>query len=416
VRVLIATSHRGLLGGVEKYLQSVIPGLIQRGHSTGLLYEYPFNAAEEGIDSEAGRMPSWCSTELGADSVLRSLQTWAPDVVYSHGLDDTELERSLLDSYPAALYAHTYYGTCVSGRKCYSWPQLQPCSREFGATCLALYYPRRCGGLNARTMWQLYQLQSKRKSRLPDYQAVLVASRHMYREFEQHGVPTDRLHLVPLPTDGSLPGAVPPRAPVTTLPKALGYRILFVGRLIDVKGVNHLLRAMPLAADRLGRPLTLTIAGDGPERGKIEDTARRLGLTVEFTGWVDSQQRSDLMRQADLVAVPSLWPEPFGMVGIEAGSFGVPAVGFAVGGIPDWLIPGQSGELAPGDPPAVEGLAEALVRAFADPEHYQKLRVGAWEMAKQFGRERHIAQLEQILGECASASLAASRSVDHTIV
>jgi glycosyltransferase involved in cell wall biosynthesis len=395
MRILIATSHRGLWGGAEKYLQSVMPGLIERGHSLGLLYEYP-SQAEGGIDSVVGGVPAWCSMELGVDSALRSLQTWAPDIVYSQGLDDSELERSLLDSYPVALYAHTYYGTCVSGRKCHASPRLEPCDRQFGTACLALYYPRRCGGLNPRTMWQLFELQSKRKSRLPDYRAVLVASRHMYREFERHGVPTDRLHLVPPPAGGSLPDAVAPR-PRAALPRAQGYRILFAGRLIDVKGVDHLLRAIPLAAAKLGRPLTLTIAGDGPERAKIEDAALRLGLTVEFAGWVDTEQRSELMRQADLVAVPSLWPEPFGLVGIEAGCFGVPAVGFAVGGIPDWLIPGQSGELAPGDPPTVDGLAEAMLRALVDPAHYQKLRVGAWEMSKQFSLERHLAQLEPLL-------------------
>ncbi|MGA2216372.1 MAG: hypothetical protein ABSH31_24080, partial [Bryobacteraceae bacterium] len=76
---------------------------------------------------------------------------------------------------------------------------------------------------------------------------------------------------------------------------------------------------------------------------------------------------------------------------------GVPAVGFAVGGIPDWLIPGQSGELAAGNPPTVEGLAEAIVRAFADPVHYQKLRAGAWEMSKKFGLDTHLAELERVL-------------------
>jgi glycosyltransferase involved in cell wall biosynthesis len=397
VRILIATANRNLVGGVEKYLQSAIPGLIQRGHSVGLLYESSFDAATPGIDQQAGWIPSWCTKEAGLDSALRSLASWKPDVVYSHGLEDSRLESALLEKYPTTLYAHTYSGTCVSGRKCYSSPRLQPCARQFGAPCLVLYYPRRCGGLNPRTMWQLFQLQSQRKSRLPEFRAVLVASRHMYHEFEQHGVTTDRLHLVPLPLDGSLPADSAPR------PRALGQRVLFVGRLMDVKGVDHLLRAIPLAAGKLGRPLTLTIAGEGPERGRIEDLARRLGVTVEFAGWVDSEKRSDLMRQADLLAVPSLWPEPFGLVGIEAGCFGVPAVGFAVGGIPDWLIPGQSGELAPGDPPTVDGLAEAVVRALADPAHYQKLCIGAWEMSKQFSLERHLTQLEPILSVGTSA-------------
>lgn len=404
MRILLATSHRGLSGGAEKYLQAVIPRLAERGHSLGLLYEYPFHG-EPGIDSGVVRIPSWCSKELGVDAALRSVGAWAPDVVYSHGLDDSGLERSLLASYPAVFYAHTYYGTCVSGRKCYSSPRIEPCSRQFGAGCLALYYPRRCGGLNPRTLRQLFQLQSQRKSTLPDYQAVLVASRHMYGEYQRHGVSRDRLHLVPLSTGDSLPDAGPPR------PRTLSYRILFVGRLIDVKGVSHLLRAMPLAAAKLGHALSLTIAGDGPERGKIEDLAGRLGIAVEFAGWVDSQRRSRLIREADLIAVPSLWPEPFGLVGIEAGCCGVPAVGFAVGGIPDWLIPGRTGELAPGDPATVEGLAEAMLRALTDPAHHQKLREGAWEIAREFSLERHLARLEAILAEAQQAAGQHSRAI-----
>jgi glycosyltransferase involved in cell wall biosynthesis len=395
VRIVIGASHRGLIGGVEKYLQWLMPALIERGHSVGLLYEYPFHATPESagqqIDSRAAHAPAWCSRELGLDGLLQSLRMWAPDVIYSNGFDDNELERSLLDSYPAALYAHTYYGTCVSGRKCHAWPRLEPCDRQLGPACLALYYPRRCGGLNPRTMWELFELQSKRQSVLAEYQAVLVASRHMYREYEKHGVAKDRLHLVPLPTGDSVPDAEPPR------PRPLRDRVLFIGRLMDVKGASYLLRAIQLAAEKLGRAVSLTIAGDGPERTTLEDQARRLGQDVKFVGWVDSLRRSELIREADLVAVPSLWPEPFGLVGIEAGCLGVPAVGFAVGGITDWLIPGQSGELAPAAPPTAEGLSDAIRRALADPVHHQKLRIGAWEVARQFTFQRHLSLLEGVL-------------------
>jgi glycosyltransferase involved in cell wall biosynthesis len=103
------------------------------------------------------------------------------------------------------------------------------------------------------------------------------------------------------------------------------------------------------------------------------------------------------MRQADLLAVPSVWPEPFGLVGIEAGSIGLPAVAYAVGGIPDWLLPGQSGEVAAADPPTVDGLADAIVRALADPGHYANLCRGAWEVAQRFTLDTHIAKLVPIL-------------------
>ena len=75
----------------------------------------------------------------------------------------------------------------------------------------------------------------------------------------------------------------------------------------------------------------------------------------------------------------------------------MPAVGYAVGGIPDWLIPGRSGELAPGDPPTVQGLAEAIVRVLADPSHYSSLCRGAWEVASRFTLNAHLKELEPIL-------------------
>lgn len=145
----------------------------------------------------------------------------------------------------------------------------------------------------------------------------------------------------------------------------------------------------------------MTIAGDGPERQALKQAAEELGIAVEFAGWVNTRQKLALMREADLLAAPSLWPEPFGLVGIEAGCLGLPAVGYAVGGIPDWLIPGETGELAPGDPPTVDGLAQAMIRALAGPAHYNRLCTGAWNLAKRFTLENHLAFLEPILAAIA---------------
>lgn len=396
MRVLIATSHRNVVAGVEKYLQSAIPGLLDRGHSVGLLYEYPFDQGLESIDPREARLPSWCAAERGAESALGSVERWQPDLVYSQGLHDGSLEHALLSRYPSVLYAHTYYGTCISGRKCHAWPDIRPCSRRLGAACLLLYYPRRCGGLHPGTMWSKFREQTARRARLAHYQSVLVASRHMRQEIEQHGVPPDRVRLVPLPMTSNIPGAAPP---VARRPQG---RILFLGRLVDVKGAGHLIRALPEAAKRLGRTLTLTVAGDGVDREKVRKLASECNVQIEITGWLDAEQKIDLLR-SDLLAVPSLWPEPFGLVGIEAGRLGLPAVGYAVGGIPDWLVPGKSGELAPGDPPTIHGLAEAICRALADPEHYRRLCQGAWEISQQFTLEGHLAQLEPILVECAAS-------------
>lgn len=393
MRILIAGSHRNVVGGVEKYVQTIIPALLDRGHSVGLLHHYPARFESETVDSLEHKLPVWCSSELGIEEALSGVANWRPDVVYSQGLEDLALENTLPAGYPTVLYAHTYLGTCVSGRKCYSVPQLRPCSRTLGPECLVLYYPRRCGGLHPGTMWRMFRQQSQRRAGFAGYRTVLVASRHMRQEYERHGAP--RVQLLALPMTGGMPttGAPPHRVPEG--------RILFVGRLVDVKGACHLVRAISYAAGQLSRQLTLTVAGDGPERAQVQDLATQHDVRIRFPGWLNADQKLDLIRQSDLLAVPSLWPEPFGLVGIEAGSLGVPAAGYAVGGIPDWLIPGETGELAPGDPPTIKGLAEAITRALADPAHYNRLRQGAWAKSKQFAMDAHLDGLERVLAAAA---------------
>jgi len=178
-------------------------------------------------------------------------------------------------------------------------------------------------------------------------------------------------------------------------------RMLFVGRLVDLKGAHYLLRALAVAREKLGKELTLTIAGSGPEEMSLRTLAGRLNLSVRFAGWLDVQDRLKEMRLADLLIVPSLWPEPFALVGIEAGCVGLPAVGYANGGIPDWLAPGESGELASANPPRVEGLAAAMVRALADPEHYRRLCQGAWNRARRLTAASHLDRLLPILEKAA---------------
>jgi glycosyltransferase involved in cell wall biosynthesis len=237
-------------------------------------------------------------------------------------------------------------------------------------------------------MWQDYQRQSRRFALLLRYQAVLVASVHMRKELELHDVDPERLHVLRLPVAEAIDIGDEDRVPE---------RILFTGRLTEVKGAHYLLRAAHEAAAALNRPLRLTVAGTGPQQPLLEDLARTLQLEVQFKGWVDDRERHQLVRESDLVAVPSLWPEPFGLVGPEAASAGLPAVAYASGGIPEWLIAGVSGELAPADPPTVSGLAAAIVRALKDSDHYRALRAGARSMVRSDSLSEHVAALEHIL-------------------
>lgn len=391
MRILIATAHRNMVGGVEKYLQQMLPTLAGRGHQLALLYEFTFDPKKEPIDPLELDLPCCGTAESGVDAGLRFVRDWKPDVVYSQGLEHAGLQSAILDEFPTVLYAHNYVGTCASGEKCHAFPRSEPCDRQFGPACLALYMPRRCGGLNPGTMWKMYQRAAERNAQIPRYAAVLVASAHMRREFERHGAKPGRILLAPLPNPSE---AQPFHAPEEPSSRS---NLLLLGRLTKLKGAADLLKAIPLAEKQLGRPLAVTIAGDGPERKNLEKFAARHQLRAEFTGWLRSSQKEDVLSKTDLLVVPSLWPEPFGLVGIEAGAHGVPAAGYDVGGISDWLIAGYSGELAPGHPPAVEGLADALIRALSSASHYADLCRGAREVAGRFTLATHVVELESTL-------------------
>ena len=407
MRILIAAPYRSVVGGVERYLQAIIPGLAIRGHQLALIHEDLFDGSAESIDSAQGDMPAWSIAQAGAEVALRRAADWRPDLVYSHGLQGIALRNALLNAYPNVLYAHNYFGTCATGQKCHAAPVPRPCSRQFGLGCLFLHYPRRCGGLHPGTMWKMFQESGEMNRQLPRYDALLVASEHMRREFQAHGVASNKVHLVPLPNpDEGQSGYV--RGP--TAPAG---RILFIGRLTKLKGVGHLLPAISMAARQLDRPLSLTVAGDGPERAKLERLAEKFGVSARFVGWIDSPRKTALIEEMDLLAVPSLWPEPFGLVGIEAAVHGLPAVAYDVGGISDWLIPGETGELAPGDPPSPEGLADAIARALSDPAHYSRLSQGARFRARRFGLESHLTSLENIFETVVNEASPSGSPVRH---
>ena len=114
-------------------------------------------------------------------------------------------------------------------------------------------------------------------------------------------------------------------------------RILFMGQLIAGKGVGMLVDAAGL----MSRPHELLVVGAGRDEAKLR---KRASEGVKFLGWQENAQR--FFKDADVCAVPSLWNEPYGTVGAEALSHGVPVVTFDVGGLADWLIPGETGLFA----------------------------------------------------------------------
>jgi glycosyltransferase involved in cell wall biosynthesis len=146
-----------------------------------------------------------------------------------------------------------------------------------------------------------------------------------------------------------------------------------VARLSPEKGVDRLLDAFAIL--RLQHPRThLLIAGDGPERGRLESQAARLGLgdAVTFLGYCERVQ--DVLPQCDAFALPSL-TEGIPLALLEAMAAGLPCVATAVGGVPEVLVDGESGLLVAPDSPSA--LCSGIARVLTDAALAERLGANA---------------------------------------
>lgn len=151
--------------------------------------------------------------------------------------------------------------------------------------------------------------------------------------------------------------------------------ILFVGRLVATKGLDHLLRAMPSTSAHL------IICGKGPEMGRLKALASKLGLQdrVEFRGYVSEEERDELLDRCQAYVMPSLY-ESFGIAAAEAMSHGKPVICSAVGGLPE--VVRDAGVLVPPRDPAA--LAEAINQLLQDKERRKELGRKAHAYAQEY--------------------------------
>ncbi len=190
-------------------------------------------------------------------------------------------------------------------------------------------------------------------------------------------------------------GTPSPQIAVEPLAKAIhqNQRILYAGRIVPNKGLNWLLQALALT----DRKIHLDIAGEGWDRPRMEQLARQLKLSdrVTWHGWCNSEKLETLYNQCFSVVFPSIWPEPAGLVTLEAYAHCRPVIASSVGGIPEHLRHGKTGILVPAND--IKELVAAITELSTNYRKSRQLgeQGHAWFL-EEFTLEVHVERLQKI--------------------
>jgi glycosyltransferase involved in cell wall biosynthesis len=378
-RVLLVTPRWTRNGGVGAHVQASAAALAARGVEVSVIAARA-DAGGPGTVAVAERPALF---DRGAPPAARLGELpGQPTVAHLHQVDDPAIVELLRERVPVVSSAHAYTACAAS---VHYFDPGEECSRPHGPGCMANMLLRGCShGRNPVHMPGMYRGAARGLQALAHADLVVSYSSAVDRHLAQNGLA--RRAVVPLFS--------------TTEPRSgSGHdtrrRVVFAGRVIEPKGVHVLIRAMT------GVPGELHVCGDGRELDDARRLAQRCGIEerVMFRGWLGAEELAEELAQASLVAMPSLWPEPFGLVGIESLASGRPVVASDTGGVRDWLEDGVSGVLV--EPGEEAELARALGELLDDPERQRTMgEAGRRSVAQRFSPERHVAEL---LGAYAAA-------------
>lgn len=159
------------------------------------------------------------------------------------------------------------------------------------------------------------------------------------------------------------------------------YNILFVGRITEEKGLYYLLEAIKILADRLNDDIISTNIvgsfeirkGGSPSYYKTclsYLTHNNLTKSLHFLGEKTSEEICSLMSNSNILVVPSIWDEAFGIVTIEAFASGLPVIAFNKGASPEIIVDGKSGYIV--DSLSAEALANTIHKHYQLPKSLKK--------------------------------------------
>lgn len=384
MRVLLLHDYGTLNGGAEVMITATRDALRARGHEvllfTSTAHPLPLPIVSDrtcfGTTGPLRRVTQVANPQA-ALRLRRLVREFRPDVVFSKMFlgQLSPLVLPVLRGVPAVLNVINYNLVCPLNTK--TLPDGTPCRQRAGAACHASGCLPWLGVLRG--------LAQRALTDLDVFDRVFANSEWIAGLLQAEGIRVDGwLH------NGVARTAARPR--LGELPV-----VSYSGRLVPKKGVDCLLEAMASVRRRVP-DARLLIAGDGPERERLQRMSAALGMAdvVDFLGHLDTGAQERALAPAWVQAVPSRWAEPFGLVAAEAMMRGTAVVVSDAGGLAEQVVEGETGlRVAPGNP---DDLAEALSGILTDRLRAEHMGARAREHAlARFSFDIYTDRLEALL-------------------
>ena len=374
-KILFISEFAGQIGGTEKFIFSTAKLLRENGYVCDMLYKTPAKNLEEFSEVFDVCAPLSEAIIPASEYLITTM----------HRTEDANFLRMALDKYAPTLFVHDHTYVCPKGYKYYPYKR-KNCAQKYNrfvcAIC-ALSAPLRhfSNGVLDAVKRNVFEMPLLNKTAL-SFPKFVVISDFMRNELLKNGVAENKISLLSPYVDAVETAETQPSGKL---------KILFASQHVASKGLHLLFESLA----KMKSDFELTILGEGARTPFYKDLAKEFGIAQKtiFAGFVNNPE--DFYKRTDVAVFPSMWQEPFGLVGIEAMAYARPVVAFDVGGVRQWLIDGKNGIIVPERNTTL--FAEALDKLAQNPSLVKSLGENGRDFVRaNFTRENFLKTFLQL--------------------
>ncbi len=381
LKVLIINDKGSGTGGVSIYVRTLKKLLLDRGYDVKVLSsdiyskgDYPFyDYLFKGFKEESlARVVLYIFNPFSYFKLKKIIRDYKPDIIH---LNNVLSQASpsicpLLNKVPSVMTIHGFSLICPFNKIDY---MKKICNKKFGKQCyhcLNKKYPYFLIKHN------LYKYFFKKLDKF------VTVSNYLKKEFKKEGFD----NIVTLHN----------KIPLLEFSEIKSNDLLYMGRLSNEKGIVYLINAMKKVLKYFPN-IKLNVVGAGDEEDKLRDLVNKFNLrnNIYFIGELSHNKILEYYKKSAVVLIPSICPDSYPTVTMEAMSVGRPIIASRLGGLPEQIEEGKTGFLVP--PRNPEAIAEKIIYLLKRPKLMQKMGLeGRKKAEKEFNINDYTKKIEEL--------------------